>query len=267
MKKNLIAATILTTTILIVASIAAIAAYYPTLLANSTPTGLEEELSNKQLDVAIAYAYAGETTSNTSIIGDSGANMYAVTQYPSTVILNNTLLGGSHFSSCDAFIEIYKIQFKTDTNQTENYFYTMGTNYKPSFSPSEFVSLSRSVENFTAGQSSIVTIGGFKFNMTENGSVLSLPIGSSGAYTSIPGGDGLWQEGKPNTITVTAQRIVVLTISNGAVTAQEDDLNTAPKTSVNLDAFGDGFLYNEIVPTSTLESIDLFHPIHTNSNS
>ena len=150
--------------------------------------------------------------------------MFEVTQYPSAVILNTTLLDGSHFSSCDAFIEIYRIQFKTNTNQTENYFYNMGTNYKPSFSPSELGLLSRSVVNFTVKQSSIAGIGGFKFNMTENGSVLSLPIGSRGAYTSIPGGDGLWKEGKPNTITVTAQRIGVLTISNGAVTAQEDDL-------------------------------------------
>ena len=37
--KKIIAATILTAAILIVASIAAIAAYYPNLLANSTPTG------------------------------------------------------------------------------------------------------------------------------------------------------------------------------------------------------------------------------------
>ncbi len=265
--KKIIAATILTAAILIVASIAAIAAYYPNLLANSTPTGPEEEQSNKQLDVAIAYAYAGERTSDTSITGDNGANLYAVTQYPSAVILNTTLLDVSHFSSCDAFIEIYRIQFKTDSNQTENYFYTMGTNYKPSFSPLELVSLQNSVVNFTVRQSSIGTIGPFKFNMTENSSVLSLPIGSRGAYTSIPGGEGLWKEGKPNTITVTAQRIGVLTISNGAVTAQEDDLNTSPQTSVNLYAYGTGFLYNEIVPTSTLESIDLFYPIKYGPNS
>ena len=267
MKKNLIVATVLTAAILIVASIAAIAAYYPYLIANSTPTGPEEEQSNKRLDVAIVYAYAGERISDNSITGDNGANLYAVTQYPSAVILNTTLLGGTHLSSCDAFIEIYRIQFKTDTNQTETYFYTMGTNYKPSFSPTELVSLQKSVINFTVRQSSIGTTGPFKFNMTENSSVLSLPIGSRGAYTSVPGGDRLWQEGKPNTITVIAQRIGVLTISNGAVTAHEDDLNTAPKTSVNLEAYGTGFLYNEIVPTSTLESIDLFYPIKYVPNS
>ena len=258
---------LLIVSIVIVGSIAAIATYYPALLANSTPTEQETEQSENQLNVAIVYAYAGERISDTSITGEGGAEMYAVTQYPSAVILNTTLLGKSHLSSCDAFIEIYRIQVKTDTNQTETYFYTMGTNYKPSFSPSELVSLQNSVVNFTVRQSSIGTIGPFKFNMTENSSVLSLPIGSSGAYTSIAGGDGLWQKGKPNTITVTAQRIGVLTISNGIVTAQEDDLNTAPKTSVNLDIFGTGFLYNEIVPTSTLESIDLFHPIQNSPNS
>jgi hypothetical protein len=267
MKRNLVVATALTAAILIVAAIAAIAAYYPNLLANSTSTMPEEEQSDKQLDVAIAYAYVGERTSDNSITGDNGANLHSVTQYPSVVILNTTFLSGRQFSSCDAFIEIYRIQFATDTNQTENYFYTMGTNYKPSFSPSELVSLQNSVVKFTVRQSSIATIGPFKFNMTENSSVLSLPIGSRGAYTSIPGGDGLWKEGKPNTITVTAQRIGVLTISNGAITAQEDDLNTAPQTSVSLYAYGTGFLYNEIVPTSTLESIDLFYPIKYGPNS
>jgi hypothetical protein len=257
---------LLIVSIVIVGSIAAFAAYYPTLLANSTSTAPEDEQPNKQLDVAIAYAYAGPSLSDTSINGDNGANMYAVTQYPSAVILNITLLGGNTFSTCDAFIEIYRIQVKTDTNQTENYFYTMGTNFKPSFSPSEYVSLSRNVVNFTVKQSSIGTIGGFKFNMTENCSVLSLPIGSSGAYASMPSGDGLWQRGTPNTITVTAQRIGVLTISNGAVTALEDDVDTAPKTSVNLNPFGTGFLYNQIVPASTLESIDLFHPIQNSPN-
>ena len=265
LKKNLIAVTILIAAIFSVASISAIAIYYPNLLANSSLTEPETEQSEKQLNVAIAYAYAGERPSNTSIIGEGSANMYAVTQYPSAVMLNTTLLGGSHFSSWDAFIEIYRIQVKTDTNQTENSFYTMGTNNKPSFSPSELVSLSRSIMNFTARQSSIVTISGFKFNMTENSSVLSLPIGSNGAYSSVPLREGLWQEGKPNTITVTAQRIGVLTISNGTVIAQEDDSNTAPKTSVNLDEYGTGFLYNKIVPTSTLESIDLFHPIQNSS--
>ena len=103
--------------------------------------------------------------------------------------------------------------------------------------------------------------------MTENSSVLSLPIGSQGAYISISGGDGLWKEGKPNTITVTAQRIGVLTITNGAVTAQEDDLDTSPQTSVNLYAYGTGFLHNEIVPVSTLESVDLFYPIKYGPNS
>lgn len=266
-EKNLVAATILAVAIFIIASIATIAIYYPKFLANSTPTGPETEQSKKQFNVAIAYAYAGEIPSNTSIIGENGAKMYAVTQYPSAVILNTTRLPGTQFNSCDAFIEVYRIEVKTDTNQTENSFYTMGTNYKPSFSASEFVSMSRNILNFTVKQSSIATISAFKFNLTENSSILSKPIGSKGAYTSVPIGMGLWQDGKPNAITVTAQRIGLLTISNGTVTAQKDDLNTAPKTSVNLDAYGTGFLYNEIVPASMLESIDLFYPIQSSPNS
>ena len=91
MKRNLIVATVLTAAILIVAFIATIVVYCPNLLTNSTPTGTEEEQSNKRLDVAIAYAYAGERTSDASITGYDGANLYAVTQYPSAVILNTTL--------------------------------------------------------------------------------------------------------------------------------------------------------------------------------
>ena len=252
--------------IAIVGSIVAVAAYYPNLLANSTPTEQETEQSENQINVAIVYAYAGERTSYNSITGEYGNRMDAVTQYPSVVILNTTLLGKSQPNYCDAFIELYRIQVKTDTNQTEVFFYTVGTNNKPSFSPSELVSLLQGATNFTVKEGGIVGFSNFNFNMTENSSVLSSPFGSRGAYISMPGGDGLWQKGTPNTITVTAQRIAVLTISNGTITAQQDVADTAPKTSVNLDHFGTGFLYNQIVPASTLESIDLFYPIQNSPN-
>ena len=66
-------------------------------------------------------------------------------------------------------------------------------------------------------------------------------------------------------ISVTAQRIGYVTISNGSVALHRDALNEAAAVTVNLSNYGNGFLYNDLVPESKLQTIDLFHPISPTS--
>jgi hypothetical protein len=236
-------------------------------MGNITPVQNQNNANTslqKQFSLSIAYAYVGEFPTNSSYIDYDGANMSIVSNYVSSVILNSTRLPGVQFASCDGEIEIYKIQVTTDTNLTENLGYYIGTNYNPSFSSQELVTLFKQTQNLS-GVNYIVTMGGFQFNMTDNESLLSTPIGSYGAYSSGRSGEGLWSAGKPNAISVTAQRIGYLTISNGSVTLHKDALNEAPTVTVNLSNYGNGFLYNNLVPESKLQTIDLFHPISPTS--
>jgi hypothetical protein len=218
----------------------------------------------KQFDLSIAYAYVGEMLNHTSYIGDNGINMSLVSKYASSVILNSTRLPGVQFTSCDGEIEVYKIQVTANTNLSESAFYWIGTNYDPSFPRQELVTLGKQVINLT-GVGGIVTIGDFRFNMTDNESVLSTTIGSYGAYSSGRSGEGLWSAGKPNTISVTVQRIGYVTINNGSVILHRDTLNQVAAVTANLSNYGNGFLYNDLAPVSKLQTIDLFHPIRSNS--
>jgi hypothetical protein len=70
---------------------------------------------------------------------------------------------------------------------------------------------------------------------------------------------------KAKPISVTVQRIGYVTINNCSVTQFRDALNEAPTITVNLSNYGNGFLYNDLVPESKLQTIDLFHPISPTS--
>ena len=121
----------------------------------------------RQFGLSITYAYVGEMLTNTLYIGDSGVNMSIVSKYASSVLLNSTRLPGVQTQSCDGAIEVYKIKVTTGTNLTENMCYYIGTNYNPSFSNQELVTLFKQTQNLS-GVNYIVTMGRFQFNMTDN---------------------------------------------------------------------------------------------------
>lgn len=257
--------TILIVLVVAISSVTALVMLYPTSTGNSSQNQNNANTSlQKQFSLSIVYAYVGENFNHTSYVGDNGINMSLLSKYASSVILNNTRLPGVQVASCDGEIEVYKIKVTTDTNLTENFCYTIGTNYNPSFSPQELKALFDQTQNLM-GFNNIVGMGGFKFNMTDNESTLCIPIGSMGAYSSGLSGEGLWSAGKPNAISVTVQRIGYVTINNGSVTLHRDVLNEAPIIMVNLSNYGNGFLYNDLVPESKLQTIDLFHPISPTS--
>ena len=258
-------ATILIVLVFAISSVTALVIFYPTLTGNSAQNQNNANTSlQKQFGLSIAYAYVGEMLNHTSYIGDTDVNMSLVSKYASSVILNFTRLPGVQFTSCDGEIEVYKIQVTANTNLSESAFYWIGTNYDPSFPPQDLVTLGKQVINLT-GAGGIVTMGGFPFNITDNESLLSIPIGSYGAYSSGGSGKGLWSAGTPNIISVTVQRIGYVTINNGSVTLHRDTLNEVAAVTANLSNYGNGFLYNDLVPESKLQTIDLFHPISPTS--
>jgi hypothetical protein len=246
----------------VISSVTALVILYPTLTGNSAQNQNDANTSlQKQFDLSIAYAYVGEIPPNSSYISKEGTNMSIVSQYASSVILKSTRLPGVQVVGCDAEIEIYNIQVVTDTNQSEKFSgYFVGTNYNPSFSNHDLGTMLDNVKKLT-DWSHAVNFGSFKFNMTNNESVLSGSIGSIGMYTSLPSNQGLWSAGKPNTISVTVQRAGYLTISSGTISLHKDASNNSVTAMANLSNYGTGFLYNDLVPESKLQTIDLFHPI------
>jgi hypothetical protein len=102
--------------------------------------------------------------------------------------------------------------------------------------------------------------GAFQFNLTDNESVLSDPIGSFGCYTSLPSKAGLWSRGKPNDISIGVQRIGYITIDDGSVSIYRDEPAGQLKATGQLSNYNDSFLHNHLVPASKLPQMDLFHP-------
>jgi hypothetical protein len=213
-----------------------------------------------QFAMDIAYSYVGPSPLNASYAADNGARMSPASLNPSTIVFNITRLPGVKIYSCDAIIEFYDVKITLNTGLTEKTCYFIGTNYKASFSNDELLTLFEHINDITDSRYYAV-IGDFEFNMTDNKSHISTPVGSYGCYSTGYSAPGLWTAGKPNTISVTVQRIGYITMSEGVVSIYKDQPTSNAKAMVQLSTHQDGFLHNKIVPTAELPQTDLFHPI------
>ena len=220
-----------------------------------------------QFKLNIAYAYVVQDSNNASYKAANEAQMAPVTDYPSAVVLNTTRLPGNQIAACDAIMEVYKVQLTADTGVVENHCYNIGTNYDPSFSNADLHKLFDHVSDLSALCDSADVRGNFGLNWTQNTSRLSHSVGSIGCYSnltrdtadSVNGANGLWFAGKPNTISVTVQRIGYITISDGSVSVYKDSSSNDVATTKQLSNYGSGFLYNNLMPASKLQQTDLFH--------
>ena len=220
--------------------------------------------SKTQFNLYIAYAYEGKAPANDSYIATNGANMTMISQYPSVIVINSTRLPGNQIASCDAEVELYYIQLTSNTGLMEHFGYYMGTNYNPSFSCSQLTSLTRPIYDAMAPYNFTYISGNFEINMTDNTSILSNPIGSVDCFSDVHNDQGLWNAGKPDALSVNIYRIGYLTITNGTVIYYTGASNEAATSTMQINAYGDGFLHNALKSTNELPQPNLFHPIgHT----
>lgn len=211
-----------------------------------------------QFSLNIAYSYVGPD-SNTSYLAENNARMSPISKNPSSIVFNITRIPGIQILSCDGVIELYDVQVTTDTGLIEKVCYFIGTNYAPAFSAPELSALFERVNDLADPKEYYVIVGNFHFNMTDNTSVVSTPVGSYGCYTEMPSTLGLWTAGKPNSIFVSVQRIGYITINNNSVAIYKDAASN-PKSMAQLSNHNDGFLHNRLVPADKLPQTDLFHP-------
>jgi hypothetical protein len=211
-------------------------------------------------NVSVMYAYAGPTNITTSAnpIQDFPIKtLNAASLYPSIIYLNFTFVSGAGSESCDAKFEAYLIQFQTDTGLNESYAYYEGTNFSPSLGTGAMPNPTFNDLIDMGPESGIGTGAGFVFNLTPNESVWGR-VSSSGSFQSGPSGLGLWSAGQPNTISVSVRRLGWLTYTGNSAqtTFAADDVIA----QVQLERFGNGFLYNTVVPEDSLSQIDFFSP-------
>ena len=218
--------------------------------------------NSTQFSPKIVYAYVGQDLDDTSYTARNGAQMHRQTDYPSSIRLNITRLPGNQITTCDAEIEIYDVKVETDTGLIENNPYFVGTNYNMSFTSSQLSTLFAHASDLTQPENFSTHLrGDFIFNSTDNKSILSIPIGSVGYYSNRTNTLNLWSAGKPNTISITVQRIGYITITGNVITLYKDQSNTPPAAVTQLGHYNKDFIHNDLIPPAQLPDIDRFNPV------
>jgi hypothetical protein len=271
-RRSAIICILLAATVLIVSfSLASSATLLDQQTASITPIEQQEVMpvqtsqkpSPPRFNVDVAYAFVGKGPSEAPHSYFGWDVDYPESQYPSAVYLNVThRVSSAAPMSCDALIEVFLIQIISDKGPTESYAYFEGTNYEPSFSDSALTSLTARIYDLIDPSTVNGVTGHFRFNWTDNTPIFGGQVGSFGSYSSNPMELGLWSAGKPNTISVTVRRIGCVTMDGGSISVRADVASA--NAELQVQKFGDGFLYNKVVPADKLAQTklqtDLFQP-------
>jgi hypothetical protein len=181
--------------------------------------------------INFTIAYWNTTHEGNDMFGNH-KTWYPQNIYPVNAEVELTYLGKPQDAQWDMLIECFSVKVTSDTGLTASYKAVMGTNTKETTShthdppPSMYMGVSR-VD--------------FHMNM-EVGQQAELQMGDD-LYSDNPGSSGLWQNGPPNTITVTLLRGDWMANDNGHwLTLTNPEKDTALQT-LTLQRVGDGFSY------------------------
>lgn len=218
-------------------------------------------------NVNVAYAYVGArndslTSPNQPWGGTSASN--ASSMYPNVGYLTFASTGSQ---SCDAKIEVYLIQFSSDTGVNQSYVYAMGANYTSSYDTSRVQGMDADVNDFVemGPNSSMMVDNGISVQNNFNASLvtgspfLGASVGDFGWYHSGPSGLGIWANGQPNAVTLTVYRLGWVTLKGQSISVDFANPNDVA-VQVQLSKFGNGFLYNTIFSPDELGQINLCNP-------
>lgn len=216
--------------------------------------------AEQQFNLDATYAYVGKGTPNVTVNDSRGNVLRPISQYPSAIYFNVTRPTVENLE-CDAILEVFNITIATDKGPAEHFIFFTGTNYNPAFSDAELEALTWRIYDLFDVDTIDGVSGIFYPNWTTDESFLSAKVGSYGTYTDYKNDLGLWNEGKPNAISVTFHRIGYVTMTNGTVSMQPDVISVNYKTQVPLQKHNEDFLKNEIVPMDELSENKRFHPL------
>jgi hypothetical protein len=181
--------------------------------------------------------------------------------------LNITLNVNTTNELSDARIEYYQIDLTSDTGLIQTMHFSVGTNTKPSITRED---IPFGIETFHFMRDDwfdtlpFTSYGGgsgvLRLNWTVGVSML-WPMGGAGSRTldsnDKPGLVSGLREAE--TLSITVYRIGWVTFSGNstAVTLADNEV----VDQIQLEKFGDGWLYNTLVPEDELAEIDLLHPV------
>jgi hypothetical protein len=161
------------------------------------------------------------------------------------VVLNFTLI--SEIDPCDAVYEVHQIEVYSDEGPIGKMTKAQGIMFNHSASTIK-QGMSLNFDQFAEyGDVSPGASGCWPVNM----SALLFFVGDKTSCVS--------DFGKPETVFVRVSRLGLVTLKDGS---SDVDVLSEPVVvaEVQLEKFGDGFLYNRIIPEEQLTEIDLFEP-------
>jgi hypothetical protein len=249
-------------------------------------TAKAEASSEPWFSINVPYAYV--MTSNESLIytDTAGVNVYNETETVSEqhlIALNLTLDVDTTNEDAEARIEYYQIDISSDKGHIDTLYWYVGTKINSSFS----------IENFHFMLDEWFDTNWFDADLTDGDSEGS-GLDVEGVTVNI-GGDGggvgfmrrnwaaglsiIWPDWghrsgtigsthasqvvsairEAETLYITIRRIgwVTFTGNSTEVTLANNEI----VDQIQLEKFGDGFLYNTLVPEDELSTIDLLHPV------
>jgi hypothetical protein len=220
-----------------------------------------QSLSAKnQFDCDVVYAYLGKGGSEPTH-SEFGKPMYPTSQYPSIIYFNITHTSNTAIESSDIQQEVYLLQISTDKGLSENYTYVEGTNYKIANADSKLLTSMTSHVSDLVDINTIEGRGGhFRFNWTTGVSIKGGFVGSLGTYTSQPSRSGLWSNGTPDSISITVRRIGWIVANGSSILTFANTARDENIIQIQLQRFGEGFLYDKIVTMEQMQQIDPFKP-------
>jgi hypothetical protein len=161
------------------------------------------------------------------------------------VVLNFTLI--SEVDVCDAIYEVHQIEVYSDKGSIGNVTKAQGIMFNHSTSTLK-QGMSLNFDAFSEyGEVSSGASGGWPVNM----SALLFFVGEKTNCVPV--------FGEPETVFVRVSRLGLVTLKDGS---SEVAVLSEPEVvaEAQLKKFGDGFLYNSIIPEDQLAEIDLFDP-------
>jgi hypothetical protein len=194
-------------------------------------------------DVNLVYAYVGKV--NVTEHSHFGMDVHNANLYPALIYINYTYLGIPDNETCDAKFEGYSIELASDTGTKAEYTAYQGVEFNQSTYALPPMPEATDIE--------------LGVNSAVNSTILGR-ITDSGSFTSGESSLGLWIDGSPTGITLTLRRIGWWTVKDGSLTTSDNPQRDEVLLQVQLETFGEGFLYNKMVPQNQLAGMDPFNP-------
>ena len=177
------------------------------------------------------------------------------------MILNLTLNVETRNEPIDGRVEYFQIDLSSDKGPVETSYFFIGTNSNSSFMFNDLLDNVHFKRNDWYDTANFGGTGGLlKYNWTAGFSQM-WPEGGSGTGTLDGSSTAILVSAirEAKTLFITVSRLGWATFTNNSTAFTST--NNKIVDQIQLEKFGDGWLYNTLVPKEDLSKIDLLHPI------